>query len=165
MLTQKHIRELLHYSPHTGSLTWRVSRTNAIKVGQEAGCADKHYRVVYIKDKLYLAHRLIWLHVHGSFPPATIDHINGDGHDNRIDNLRAVSLAENNKNVRAGRRNKSGVIGVTWCGRYSKWYACIGVDGRTIALGRHNCLTAAAIARKAAEVRHKFHPNHGATHA
>ena len=43
-------------------------------------------------------HRAIWAWHHGCFPTLQIDHINGDGMDNRIENLREVTASENQRN-------------------------------------------------------------------
>jgi hypothetical protein len=58
--------------------------------------------------------RLQWLHrfIMGE-PAGVIDHINGDGLDNRRENLRVVTQAENAAN-RYRTRAKSGVVGVHW---------------------------------------------------
>ena len=44
-------------------------------------------------------HRAIWAWHHGCFPTLQIDHINGNGFDNRIENLREVSGSENMRNM------------------------------------------------------------------
>ena len=44
------------------------------------------------------AHRFVWALCNDCWPQLTIDHINGNRLDNRIENLREVSLSENNRN-------------------------------------------------------------------
>lgn len=45
-------------------------------------------------------HRQVWIYHHGKIPKGlVIDHIDRDKDNNQINNLRAVSLSENNKNV------------------------------------------------------------------
>ncbi len=44
-------------------------------------------------------HRIVWALCHDRLPALTVDHINGDRLDNRIDNLREVSLSDNRLNM------------------------------------------------------------------
>lgn len=44
------------------------------------------------------AHRIVWAMHHGAWPTLHLDHINRVRHDNRIENLREVTPAENAKN-------------------------------------------------------------------
>lgn len=41
-----------------------------------------------------------------------IDHLNGDGFDNRLENIRAVTKTLNQRNQRKRKENESGVCGV-----------------------------------------------------
>ena len=43
--------------------------------------------------------RIVWALCHDRMPMLTVDHINGDRLDNRIENLREVSLSENRMNM------------------------------------------------------------------
>lgn len=64
-----------------------------------------------------------------------VDHINGNGLDNRRANLRTATQAENNRNRRIARNNTSGFIGVSWYRRYRKWVASVRVGGISKTLG------------------------------
>ena len=59
-------------------------------------------------------HRFVWVLINGCWPQLTVDHINGNPKDNRIDNLREVSQSENLLNtLLPWRPNKdTGVVGV-----------------------------------------------------
>ncbi len=57
--------------------------------------------------------------------------------------------------------NTSGVMGVYWVKRLSRWEARISIDNKEIPLGTHAHKSDAIAARKAAEVKYGFHPNHG----
>lgn len=157
MITQSELKELLHYDPDTG-LFLRCGK----KVGRVLNCGSKkRYIGISLKSKTYRAHRLAWLYVYGKFPSGDIDHINGNGFDNRIKNLRDVDRQTNMRNSRRKSTNKSGVTGVTWDSKRLKWYASIMVGYKTISLGRHDDIKDAIAARKNAELKYGFHPNHG----
>ena len=64
-----------------------------------------------------------------------VDHINGDGLDNRRANLRIVTAQQNNWNRRFRRTGRSKYTGVTWDGRRDKWRADIYENRRKIFLG------------------------------
>lgn len=89
---------------------------------------------IFIDKKAYLAHRLAWLYVHGTFPANDIDHINGVRHDNRIENLRDVPRVVNahNRN-RANKNNSHGRLGV-YKVRH-RWVAQLGAKGARRYLG------------------------------
>ena len=97
---------------------------------------------------MFRAHRLVWLYVHGRFPTAFVDHINNIRHDNRLNNLRECSHAENNLNIGKRCDNSSGIIGVTWHKETNKWRVRAQVDGKDFSLGLYPTKEEAALARK-----------------
>lgn len=163
-ITQEYLRSLFHYDPETGVLTWKerprehfVSNRgwntwNVKNAGRRAGadCGPNYWRVSVDKRR-YLLHRVIWMLVHGSWP-VVIDHLNGDRGDNRISNLRNTTKAENNKNRAMDTRNTSGVAGVSWNKRLSKWQSKLSRRH----LGFFEAKEAAIRARKAAESVHGY---------
>ncbi|MCM2574533.1 HNH endonuclease [Achromobacter xylosoxidans] len=172
-ITQSIAREALSYSPDTGALAWLPRRRtlfttdqqwrawNTRYAGKEAGrIANDGYRKVTMLGGRYQAHRLIWLLVYGCWPAGEIDHINGDPADNRLANLRDVSHQENQRNQRLKSSNTSGFNGVLWDKTTKRWKAYIGGAQRTH-VGFFDTPEAAAAARKAAQQRLGFHPNHG----
>lgn len=64
-----------------------------------------------------------------------VDHVSGDGLDNRRGNLRLATQAQNNQNHRIHRNNRSGYKGVGQKHRDKRWTACIRVDGKRKYLG------------------------------
>ncbi|ABK00179.2 HNH endonuclease [Xanthomonas phage Xop411] len=151
---------LLAYDSQTGTLTRKVWRGNTAKAGSVAGYpnSDGHLQV-RVHGKKYLAHRLAWLLHTGSWPSKQIDHINGQKDDNRIDNLRECSNAENQQNAGKRSDNTSGVQGVGWHKQAGKWRARIKVNGKQINLGLFHTLAEAAAARAAAKQQyHTFQP-------
>lgn len=64
-----------------------------------------------------------------------VDHINGNGLDNRKINLRVCSRSQNSMNRDKSSLNKSGYKGVSWCKAMNSWQACISFNRKTIYLG------------------------------
>ena len=92
-LTQKRLKELFYYDPVTGVFT-RLHSTSNVKAGRATGNLNTGGHLGFLVDKkMYQAHRLAWLYVHGDWPNSQIDHINGVRTDNRIENLRDVPHA------------------------------------------------------------------------
>lgn len=80
-----------------------------------------------------------WIYMHRQImnAPKTleVDHINGNKLDNRRENLRLCTRAQNRRNNNMQMNNVSGFKGVSWAKRDQKWRAKIRVDGRTIHIG------------------------------
>lgn len=158
--------DILDYDPLTGIFTWKNPTALRCKVGDVAGTDfqnsnGKQYKRVMINGVGYQLHRLAWLYTYEEYPEHEIDHINGDGTDNRIENLRSVTRKENNMNKRKQSNNSSGVTGVVKFKRTGKWHAQIQVDGKNNHLGFFDNFNDAVIARKMAEQEFGFHANHG----
>ena len=174
LATPQQLRELLDYDPETGVLTWKprpremfrqsghCGRWNACFSGMPAGSRTKSgYLRIEILGRSHYAHRVAWAIHFGEWPQGQIDHENGRRDDNRTENMRDVTNAENHRNKKTPRTNTSGVIGVFWENQRKKWHAQVEVAGRLIHLGYFHSLDAAAAARKDAEQRFGFHENHG----
>ncbi len=82
------------------------------------------------------------------------DHINGNKLDNRRENLRVCTLAENNRNRTIYKNNKSGFKGVYWSRADKKWRAQIKINNRMIYLGIFDDLLEAALTYDEAAVRY-----------
>ncbi len=83
-----------------------------------------------INSKIFgiYGHRFIFYVFYGKLPENHIDHINGDKSDNRITNLRDVTIQENHK-------NRTTAKGYYWNKRDKKWYAKIALNYKIIHLG------------------------------
>ncbi len=178
VIEKDYLNDCFKYDEFTGELTWRFRPLYQFRVasacnsfnktfaGTKAGTdrfakkAKKRYQSAQIGGKTYLLHRIIWMMVHGE-DLKIIDHINGDGTDNRLCNLRNVSQAENMKNQRLRKHNKSGVSGVNYIYSLSKWRATIGCDGKNKYIGLFTDFFEAVCARKSMENKLDYHVNHG----
>lgn len=156
MITQNELKEILHYDPETGIFTRLVaSSNNKMKAGQVAGgVSDKGYIRIRIRGKRYLAHRLAWLYVYGTFPTDGTDHVNGVRDDNRLCNLRPATKSQNGMNQGKQRSNTSGFKGVYWSSQHQKWRAQCVANGKKYYLGLFDAAEDASAAYQAFAVKH-----------
>jgi hypothetical protein len=146
-LTQEVLKSELAYNEQTGAFVWcRIGSPGFGRTVQTLN--ESGYVVMHVLGRLYRAHRLAWLYVHGVMPTQEIDHINRDRADNRIANLRLATSSQNKQNTPLRCDNTSGFRGVTKKRR--KWEARIDVDGKAIRLGVFPTPEEASAARQAA---------------
>lgn len=84
-----------------------------------------------------------------------VDHKNHDTLNNCRENLRMVTVLENNLNTRKRITNKSGYKGVCWDGKRNYWRVTIALNGKQIHIGYFVDIEEAN--RKACEARLKYH--------
>lgn len=119
-----YLHECFAYDPDTGVLVWRVRPVNHFvsevasrKVntrfsGKPAGSltasepGGSPFISAVVGRKRYKAHRIIWVLVHGVDPDGLIDHKDGDGLNNRLNNLRDCTHTQNCCNRRGSRPGK-----------------------------------------------------------
>ena len=118
------LKDSFEYNPKTG----QVSR----KVGHKDG---NGYVKIGHKGKPIYAHRIAWELYYGTPPKYTIDHINGDRSDNRIENLRDVPIEDNFRN----RKKKPKYLpGVSYFPKCKKYRARITINKKVVCLGLFN---------------------------
>jgi hypothetical protein len=139
VITQELVKELFDYVPETGELVWKqkLSRNDKGQVGAVAGVVNNRgRRHIKVDGKLYLGHRIVFLYHHG-YLPKSIDHIDRNPLNNKIDNLRECTQSQNI--INATKRSKCTSIykGVHW-NKNGKWQSSIAINGKQIYLGSFN---------------------------
>jgi hypothetical protein len=145
------LRQLISYNPEVGILNWLPRPLQFCKCEREqkrwnSRCANKVTKVTkdelgYLRFKLfdvvYKAHRVCWALHYGAWLDQNlfIDHINNDPSDNRISNLRAVTMAQNNMNQRKLKKQTSSLKGVFWSNKDMAWRSRLIHDGKAYELG------------------------------
>jgi hypothetical protein len=104
--------------------------------------------------KTELMHRVILAHYGVDYRGKDIDHIDGNGLNNQLSNLRVVSRSENNVNSDKPQNNTSGFKGVYPHSTADKWCAQIGVNGKRNYLGYFDTPIEAAKAYNDAALEH-----------
>jgi hypothetical protein len=164
-LTVDDVKEVLKYDPDTGELFWTekggqwVYKDNKYEYKlMPAGTVGKFthnlsYRMVWVMGRLYMAHRVIWLLHTGRWPEGVIDHIDGDGLNNKASNLRDVSHKANLRNTKKRREGNANPVGVTYLkGRKKRpWLAVTFAGGKRVRLGTYSTVQEAETVVKNAE--------------
>jgi hypothetical protein len=162
-LTQQRLKELFTYNPDTGDFVRNVL-AGGQPAGKVAGMLHKRRKYISIRvdTKLYEAHRLVFLYVHGEWPKGEVDHRNRVRSDNRLANLADVTRAENQQNTPVRKDSVLGVKGVKPAisrGRQHGYSARIQINKRRVTLGTFPTIEEAASAyREAKREMHKHHP-------
>lgn len=168
------LREAIEYDPQTGVCSWKRRPThhfkneraakvwNAQHSGKKVGyihrrAGGKAYLKFTIFNRSEFVHRAIVMLVFG-FVPDEVDHQDGNGTNNKLDNLRPTDRLGNSKNVRQ-RAGRSLPVGIVF--RFGKYEARIQSAGSIHYLGRFERLKDATHARSVANGKFGFHSNHG----
>lgn len=156
LLTQEYLKEIFDYQD--GFLYWKI-KTNVTNIGDRAGYINKlktcDRRSVGVKGEVYGAHRLIFLY-HKGYIPEEIDHIDRNSLNDKIENLRPASSAENQRNRRSRLNSTSKYLGV-YKRTNASWVATIYVKqiSKNKHLGTfHNEHKAAEAYNAAAKIHH-----------
>lgn len=136
------LKTVLRYDSETGDFTWiktepRLKRFLGKKAGGKAGT----YIKITALGKEYLAHRLAWFFYYGTWPKM-VDHINGNGMDNRISNLRESNHMLNARNLTIHRNGK-----IPYVHKHgSSWRGKIMLDKKNVVIGTFDSEKEAAAA-------------------
>jgi len=140
-LTAQQLRDLLSYNPASGDFV-RIAHAyqnsgRRSAVGAIGRVTNAGYHLIGVRGNYYTAHRLAWLYVYGRWPVHHIDHIDGNPLNNRINNLRECSHAQNMQNMRRAHADSaSGLLGAYQRGH--KWVSMICHGRRQMYLGTFN---------------------------
>lgn len=152
--SQDRLNEIFEYDPNNGNLIWKIRTSNRINIGDIAGCINTlDYRTISIKGTAYLAHRIVYAMHHGpeSINGLVVDHRDNCRLNNRLNNLRAATHAENLLNKFVQSNNRLGVRGVVQIG--NRFKATIQKDRVHERLGSFANLEDAIVARNEAVER------------
>ena len=159
-LTKERLHELFEYKD--GNFYWKLDKGRAKKGNKANRLADTRYEQIKFNQKLYWFHRIVFFYHYGYFPK-TIDHINGNKLDNRIENLREASYSENNANIGLRKNNVSGMKNICWNKAKNAWRVC--VENKQTGIKYQKDFKDLEFAKLVAmEARNKFHgafANHG----
>lgn len=163
--TQAELRRAISYDPITGIFTRLCATSSQGPAGVIQGAirrnhCGKAYRSFSVFGAQHFAHRLAFIYMTGE-APEQVDHENGNGLDNRWENLRASTNDQNSKNQRLRKSNTSGQMGVSWHKKSQQWAIRINSNGRRINLGYRKNLDDAIAVRKTAEREYGYDKNHG----
>lgn len=138
------LSQALLYDRETGIIYWKIDRKCGngrliVKAGDKAGCEVRKGRSVYVRIRVfgvsYYGHQVAWALENGEWADTDIDHMDGNGLNNRISNLRLATRSQNSCNSRVRVDNKSGFKGVCWDKSQGRWRAVIRHQGILINLG------------------------------
>ena len=131
------LEKVLRYDANTGLLYWTVSVLTFIQPGRLAGTlSSSGYIVIRFDRTPYQAHRIAW-YLHTGEDPGTfqIDHLDNNKANNKIDNLRLATSAQNSYNVAKKNGTLSQYKGVTFSACVGKWMSQIRANGKRRCLG------------------------------
>ena len=152
-LSKDLLHELFEYKD--GKLYWKKRPSpKSVKVvpGNKAGTlCNNFYWQVSINKEFYYSHRIIFAMFHGYFPDS-VDHIDGNRSNNKIENLRQATQTQNNYNSFIRSDNTSGYKNVYWDKRSNKWLVIVKVERKNKHIGYFKDINmannAAILARK-----------------
>jgi len=137
VLTYELACNFFRYEKDTGFLFWKTAKKNR-NLSKPIGSKhpDGHLLLcTSIKGQRYnfFVHRVVWLLNYGEWPHPTVDHINCNPEDNRLENLRIATRKQNSRN--RTKVKKEGFKGVYVCTPGKSYRARIQIDGKMQHIG------------------------------
>ena len=124
-------------------------------IGKKAGHINKRgYHQITVNKKIYSLHRVIFFMFYGYFPDC-VDHIDNDKNNNKIDNLRAATLTQNQYNKPISPKNTSGHKNVYLNKTTNKWFVRMRINGKDKSFGSYFNKEIAHFV--ASTMRYKYH--------
>lgn len=121
-----------------------LPKLEGLRVGRMTGGGDTRYACIRTsvngKTFMTLLHRLLM----GAPEELCVDHINHDTFDNRRENLRLATHAQNMANRKTHSCNTSGYKGVSWSSTAKRFIVQVNKQGKRAHLGSFDCPVAAA---------------------
>jgi hypothetical protein len=146
-MSASELRDFIEYDPDTELFRFR-NPTGRMNMGWIPGTmqrARKAYRRIFrIMGNNYQAHRMAWAIHYGEWPTNVIDHIDGDSLNNRIANLRDVTIRGNAQNMKIHRNGSP--VGASGPSDTGKWLAHIEVNEERYYLGCFDSEESASLA-------------------
>ena len=146
-----------YWSDHEHALRRLVGRRLAQKRHSNG------YLSIRLNSVTIMVHRAIWALHYGEWPKGELDHLDGDKLNNRVENLRDGTKAQNMRNQKVRKDSTSGFPGVHFCKDKARkpWAARIGLNGTWKTLGRFATREEAIECRKREQVKYGFSERHG----
>jgi hypothetical protein len=111
-ITHEYVKKMFSYQ--NGHLFWTKEK-KSVDHNSPAGYVDPEgYGQISLDFHRLKTHRLIWFWHYGQWPKEEIDHIDGDPHNNKIENLRDVTKQQNMRNRGSNKNNKLGIKNICW---------------------------------------------------
>ena len=159
----KDLKDYLRYDPETGYLYWTENLSPNAMAGYRAGCAScsDGYERIEFEGRQIRSHVAAWYLHTGEMPVGMVDHKDGEGLNNKWENLRLADTSQNTFNIGIKSNNTSGHKGVYWCNTKGKWKWQVDAYGKRKSGSSHKLEDAIDMAKKTRAIMHGEFANNG----